>query len=295
MKKILSISAAAALLCLSLVKADYNATKALELVYYSAATFCDESTVEYSWSCGAACKATPGVGAITIVSDFLQGTYGFVLYNNNTNSIVVAFRGSYTYANWYEDADYGFTPYLSGPKGAEVHEGFYNSYQGLSYQVIDAVTAYLKDHPTAELSITGHSLGASYATFAALDIKEKLKPTNKFNIYTYGSPRCGNQNFTDYVFTQFPGAQYSRVVHTSDIVPHLPLTAMGFNHAGEEIWYSTDDDKTKYTTCANKPGEPESELCSDSLYVYDPSAHLDYIGVGIVEQCDTPASFVSTY
>jgi hypothetical protein len=66
------------------------------------------------------------------VSDFLEGTYGFVAYNNKTNSIVVSFRGSYTYANWYQDSDYSFTPYLTGPAGAKVHEGFYRDYQALS-------------------------------------------------------------------------------------------------------------------------------------------------------------------
>jgi Lipase (class 3) len=30
------------------------------------------------------------------------------------------------------------------------------------------------------------------ATFAAIDIKEKLSPSNALKLYTFGSPRTGN-------------------------------------------------------------------------------------------------------
>ncbi|TNV76484.1 hypothetical protein FGO68_gene10993 [Halteria grandinella] len=259
------------------------------MLYYASATFCDEDTITY-WQCGSACTHTQGVGAITVVSDFLDGTYGYVAYNNRTNDIVVAFRGSYDYANWYEDGEYKLTPYKTGPEGAEVHYGFYTDYQDLSSQVISAVDRYLTEHPTAIISVTGHSLGAALATFAALDIKEQIKPANSFYFYTFGSPRCGNQAFTDYMFNRFPANSYSRVVHYSDIVPHLPLTAMGFNHAGLEVWYNDNSNVLSYVTCPQIRGQPESEACSDSLYVYDPSEHLDYIGIDVIGQCTTPAS-----
>lgn len=94
---------------------EYNATLSKSIMYYASATFCDETDLQY-WACGPACQALPGVyQPVTILSDFIEGTFGFVAYNNITNDIVVAFRGSDNTANWVEDGDYGFKPYPYGP------------------------------------------------------------------------------------------------------------------------------------------------------------------------------------
>jgi hypothetical protein len=69
---------------------------------------------------------------VTILSDFIEGTFGFVAYNNLTNDIVVAFRGSDNTANWVEDGDYTFKAYPYGPQGAQVHRGFFDAYYSLS-------------------------------------------------------------------------------------------------------------------------------------------------------------------
>jgi hypothetical protein len=63
----------------------------------------------------------------------------------------------------------------------------------------------------------------------------------------------------------------------------------GFNHAGEEIWYNDDHAVFQHVFCQYSQGKPEDESCSDSLYVFDPSAHMTYLGIGIIDQCDTPA------
>jgi phospholipase A1 len=52
--------------------------------------------------------------------------------------------------------------------------------------------------------ITGHSLGAALATFAAVDIKENLNPKRAMHVYNFGSPRTGNQAFTDLVMGMYP-------------------------------------------------------------------------------------------
>ena len=66
--------------------------------------------------------------------------------------------------------------------------------------------------------VTGHSLGAALATFCAVDIMRTIKPKTTVYLYTFGSPRVGNQKFADYVFTLFPDGKYSRITHYDDIV-----------------------------------------------------------------------------
>ena len=115
-----SILATAAFLLAGTVSCyeDYNATLSKSILYYASATFCDENDLQY-WNCGPACLALTGVyQPVTILSDFLEGTFGFVAYNNITNEIVVAFRGSDNRINWIEDGDYAFKPYPYGPEGA---------------------------------------------------------------------------------------------------------------------------------------------------------------------------------
>lgn len=53
-----------------------------------------------------------------------------------------------------------------------MHRGFYTSFLDVEPQLIDAVKPLLAKYPTASLLVTGHSLGAALATFAAVDIKE---------------------------------------------------------------------------------------------------------------------------
>lgn len=251
----LLLSSAAVLAFAGMVNAEqYNETLSKSILYYATATFCDEYTLQY-WNCGSACKANPGVGSVTILESFLMGTFGFTAYNNQTNDIIVAFRGSYDFMNWYSDFDYFMIPYPNSgaPQGAQVHGGFYNAYQSLADQVFSSVQTLLKERPTASLTITGHSLGGAMATFAAVQAKE-LKITNKINFYSYGSPRTGNPQFADYIMTLYPNGAYQRVVHYDDIVPHLPITAMGFYHAGNEVWYDQSGDTLQYKVCQNQPG-----------------------------------------
>ena len=151
-------------------RAAYDPVLSLTALYYATATFCDESSVD-SWTCGPACQTLPGVTSVTLASDFLEGTFGYVAYNNQTDTIAIAFRGSFNYINWVEDADYTQIDFPGHP-GAKVHEGFYNAYQTLGYQVDDALKSLASEHPSAKVIVTGHSLGAALATFASLEIRD---------------------------------------------------------------------------------------------------------------------------
>ncbi len=129
--------------------------------------------------------------------------------------------------------------------------------------------------------ITGHSLGGALATFAGLDIKTTLGVTTTMNMYTFGSPRCGNMAFTDYVFSLFSTQGYQRLTHHNDVVPHLPPLDFSFNHAGNEVWQKNQGDSLTVVQCANAAGKSENRGCADSILATGVDAHLGYLGVPI--------------
>ena len=99
--------------------------------------------------------------------------------------------------------------------------------------------------PKNGILATGHSLGGALATFAAVDLRKRFGIP--VTLYNFGSPRTGNQAWTDYVMETLDDIQ--RVTHYNDLVPHVPLTVMGFNHVGQEVWYSQPGDDLSYIIC----------------------------------------------
>ena len=60
-------------------------------------------------------------------------------------------------------------------------------------------------------------------------------------MYTFGSPRVGNEEFSDYFYSVFPDHTYYRVVHYNELVPHIPPSLIGYKHVGDEAWYISKD------------------------------------------------------
>jgi hypothetical protein len=131
---------------------------------------------------------------------------------------------------------------------------------------------------------TGHSLGGALATFAILDIKKTLKPTGALKFYSFGSPRIGNDVFTDYFMNLLPNV-YQRVTHYTDVVVQIPPRQMGFNHAGNEVWYYNDKG-LNLKICENNAGALESTWCADSyIFTTGIDAHLHYLDKPISNMC----------
>lgn len=265
--------------------ANYDPNAAMRALYYSGASYCAKSTID-SWSCGEPCTQQAGFTNIVKIENEVLDTFGFVGYNSRDNEVVLAFRGTNgaDFMNWMTNIVYYRVQYEDVPN-TQVHSGFYSAYSAVSSRVISNLRTLLSAHPTATLLITGHSLGGALATFAALDIKRKISFSNRINFYTFGSPRTGNQAFTDYVMTVFPNGGYQRVTHYTDVVVQVPPRQMGFNHAGNEVWYYNSNDLS-YKVCENNPGSPESTKCADSyLFTTGIDAHLNYLGKPISNMC----------
>lgn len=65
-----------------------------------------------------------------------------------------------------------------------------------------------RQHPGYEFYITGHSLGASLATIAAIDLAW-VNHVPVAAVYNYGSPRTGLQSFVDFM-NEYPIADIFR-------------------------------------------------------------------------------------
>ena len=71
------------------------------------------------------------------------------------------------------------------------------------------------------------------ATLCAVDLQNK---GNKVSLYTYGSPRVGNEEFAKYANQKIEGLNY-RISYINDPVTGVPPSSLGYLHTGQEIYY----------------------------------------------------------
>lgn len=172
--------------------------------------------------------------------------FGFVALDPSRSLIVVVFRGSYSVRNWIAnfEIDLVHTPICSSCK---VHNGFNQAFLERQPAVVAAVNSARAAHPSYGLVITGHSLGAAVATITGAYFRSIGL---NCDIYTYGSPRVGNDVFANYVSSTSRGSIF-RITHLNDPVPQVPpggsmAWLTGYYHTTPEYWladgsYSTMD------------------------------------------------------
>jgi len=199
------------LLCLLLPLAaaalpDYSETYAQYMVDFSGAAYC-AGTLGHgvdNWSCGA-CKAHPAVTNSTVISESsaTKTLNGFVAYDSEEDRIVLSISGTdpLKIKDWIDDLDFFKTDYplcdKYGSNKCQVHEGFLASYDVGKDAIVTAIKAYRAGFPTATLHVTGHSLGAIMAVFAALDLTLEHGIVVD-SILTFGQPRGGDADFSNF-------------------------------------------------------------------------------------------------
>lgn len=161
------------------------------------------------------------------------GTQCFALHDEA--AVVVAFRGTQVDDFWASVVDIATdAKFILVPDGAggRVHKGFL---QGLGL-----VWDELRDHlrglleagdPSRGLWFTGHSLGAALATLAAERAARDLGPRVR-GLYTFGSPRVGNQSFKNRLAAHGLEPKAFRVVNDLDIIARVPPGVL-YRHVGQ--------------------------------------------------------------
>lgn len=143
------------------------------------------------------------------------------------SNIVVVFRGSDSAGDWFANFQASQDP---GPfQNTGAHEGFQDSL----YPAVIKLTEILRgdSKKPRRVWITGHSLGGALCSLYAGMLLENEIPV--YGIYTFGSPRPGNEAFASQLNERIKGPHY-RVINSGDVVPHVPPEPF-FSHPGSRV------------------------------------------------------------
>lgn len=264
--------------------ANFNVKDANQTLHYAWASFCNETALR-SWTCEWCQDETRTTQIQAYLKDTKAGTQGFVGIDEANNRIIVAYRGSYNFANTVQDMKFWMTSFPYGDeKDLEVDHGFFLAYNSLRQDTISAVQSAKRScKECGEVLVTGHSLGAAMATMLA----GELGNSTKVRLYTFGSPRTGNEAFSNWVVQRIQGmgGSSTRMRRQLDIVPAIPPRSIGYHHVSTEVWDVHDNDyNDTFVAC---DGSGEDPNCGDSeehpVFPFDlihlkPSEHTRYMG-----------------
>lgn len=149
----------------------------------------------------------------------------------------LCFRGTSRFRQWLLNLSTASTHWY--PKDTNTHETKNKAYVHSGFKILferiwPLIEPIIADIP-GPIIYTGHSLGAAFATMAAL----RKKPTQ---LYTFGSPRIGNAAFRD----QPDHPPHFRITNHHDIVTLLPqsvdqIKPFDFHHCGNFIYLDKDN------------------------------------------------------
>eukprot|EP00828_Plagiopyla_frontata_P011539 TRINITY_DN1638_c0_g1_i1.p1 TRINITY_DN1638_c0_g1~~TRINITY_DN1638_c0_g1_i1.p1 ORF type:complete len:308 (+),score=23.13 TRINITY_DN1638_c0_g1_i1:169-1092(+) len=268
---------------LSTANSAYNETLALKFWNYIRITECSVANIQ-SLQCGPICSSIQAEMKY-VEASFNESTnmLAWVGYSVPDDVIYVNFRGSRdSIPNWLHNFDYfrqdypdpkssnAYPPQSLKCPGCKVHTGFYDAYYSLREQVLISIETTSQKSGCKKIFVVGYSLGAAMANHAVLDIIETQTQYTAVGIYTFGCPRTGDKNFAEFFDNNVPNA--FRITHYKDVVPHVPIIAMGFEHTQQEVWY-TSDKTLDHVLCVGN----EDQHCSDSEIVVDVYDHLHYM------------------
>jgi|SRR5882672_5616201 len=158
-----------------------------------------------------------GFADLGLFSNSKTGAAGFGARRSADGVALLAFRGTQPddIKDLLADASAKLVPW--GESAGQVHEGFAGDVRALKTQIDEW---FEKAQPDPwKLIVTGHSLGAAMGTLAATIWQAEW-------LFTLGSPRVGNAEFT----TTVAATKMVRLVDCSDIVTRLPPPVHGYEH-----------------------------------------------------------------
>jgi triacylglycerol lipase len=141
--------------------------------------------------------------------------------------LILAFRGTEppSLFNWLTNlavAPMAASKFIAGAVG-RVHAGFGTALAAV-WPEIERTLRRFAEEGGKRLWLTGHSLGGALAFLAATAVglaNPGFGGMRLAGLYTCGQPRVGDRAFVEAAMEKLAG-RYFRIVHGSDIVPHVP-------------------------------------------------------------------------
>ncbi|MBW2725936.1 MAG: lipase family protein [Deltaproteobacteria bacterium] len=207
---------------------------------YEKPEFCDEllpgleAYDELGWESFVKCTAAYWGLDFVPIEDYGTSTQGGVFSNDEI--VIVVFRGTEQNP---EDAMTDLQPQPTlvpawGPS-VIVHTGFALSLDS----VWDQIWTHLEPHLDKRIWLTGHSLGGSLATLAAmrLDMDEGVEVEG---VHTFGQPMVGNFEFKQLYIERFLAQRTWRWALEGDPIPFYPgggfgPLKLGYHHVGRSV------------------------------------------------------------
>lgn len=214
----------------------------------------------------------------------LTGMEGFVGVDPVQSAIVLGLKGSNSVRNWITDAI--VVPTSCGDTinidDCKVHAGFNEAWRNIATNATALIDAALATYPDYTVVVTGHSLGAGVANVAAANLRVYYaNTTTMVDLYTYGSPRTGNEAFVDFLSATTRGRAY-RITHAADPFPRLPSNSWllgSYRHVEPEYWITKANDTELATGADVSVCEgTNNDDCNSGTGGFDGAAHLEYFG-----------------
>uniref|UniRef100_A0A915EAF2 Fungal lipase-like domain-containing protein n=1 Tax=Ditylenchus dipsaci TaxID=166011 RepID=A0A915EAF2_9BILA len=211
----------------------------------------------------------------------------FLAFSPLDNAVIVSFRGTNGAVQLLVEA-INFMLYIQKdfePVGGKVVAYFYDAFFQLWKSGLEKdLRETLKEHPTAELWVFGHSLGGSIGSLAAAWVSRlSLVAPEKIRFVSFGQPRTGNLAYAQ-IFDDLVPYKY-RVVHRGDCVTKLParipVTDSSLFHHRYEVWYNNEmNSGDAYEVCESADSASCSASVTDAESVSSTN-HLQYYNVSL--------------
>lgn len=207
------------------------------------------------------------------LSGQFTGIGAYVAVDNARQEIVLSVRGSNNIRNFITDLIFAWQA-CDFAGNCRVHTGFAESWKEIQDAASLAITAALGQNPGFRVVATGHSLGGAVATLGAAYLRQQGLSVD---LYTYGAPRVGNEDFANWMTSQ-PGGQW-RVTHDNDPVPRLPPIFFGYRHLSPEYWLANGQDAQNDYPIGQvqKCMGIANTACNGGTFGLDVVAHLHYL------------------